>query len=368
MISTAEIFDAAILIVDDQEADVQLLEQILRNAGYTRVTSTRDPHSVCTLHHHNHYDLILLDLHMPGMDGFLVMGGLKEIETLGYLPVLVVTVDPAHKVRALQCGARDFLSKPFDQAEVLTRVHNLLEVRLLYESVRNYSMMLEGANRELEAFGYMVAHDLRKPLTVVNSYCQAIEELCGGMLDEACRGYLHEAYEGTLRMNGLIDVLLNFSRLAHVEPLRETVDLSAMAHEVAEELKLAEPERKMAFRISSGVVAEADPDLLRVVLANLLGNAWKYTSNHEEGVVEFSATEIDGTRAYFVSDNGIGFDPSKAETIFAPFHRLETGKEIGGLGIGLATVARIIQRHGGRVWAEGGPGKGATFYFTLGER
>jgi two-component system, cell cycle response regulator len=142
-VSSADILNAGILIVDDQEANVQLLEQMLRGAGYARITSTRDPHAVCALHRDNHYALILLDLRMPGMDGFQVMEGLKEIETDGYLPVLAVTAQPAHKLRALQSGAKDFVSKPFDQAEVLMRVHNMLEVRLLHEEARNYSKMLE---------------------------------------------------------------------------------------------------------------------------------------------------------------------------------------------------------------------------------
>jgi diguanylate cyclase (GGDEF)-like protein len=142
-VSTADILNAGILIVDDQEANVQLLEQMLRGAGYARITSTRDPHAVCALHRANHYDLILLDLRMPGMDGFQVMESLKEVETDGYLPVLAVTAEPAHKLRALQSGAKDFVSKPFDLAEVLMRVHNMLEVRLLHEAARNYSKMLE---------------------------------------------------------------------------------------------------------------------------------------------------------------------------------------------------------------------------------
>jgi two-component system, cell cycle response regulator len=143
MVSSADILNAGILIVDDQEANVQLLEQMLRSAGYVSITSTMDPHAVCSLHLANHYDLILLDLRMPGMDGFQVMEGLKEIETDGYLPVLAVTAEPAHKLRALQSGAKDFVSKPFDQAEVLMRVHNMVEVRLLHEAARNYGKMLE---------------------------------------------------------------------------------------------------------------------------------------------------------------------------------------------------------------------------------
>ena len=143
MADTVEILNAGILIVDDLEANVELLEQMLRGAGYTRITSTRNPHAVCDLHRDNHYDLILLDLRMPGMDGFQVMESLKEIETDGYLPVLAVTAEPAHKLRALQCGAKDFVSKPLDLPEVLMRVHNMLEVRLLHEAARNYSQMLE---------------------------------------------------------------------------------------------------------------------------------------------------------------------------------------------------------------------------------
>jgi len=143
MVNSADILNSGILIVDDLEANVQLLEQMLRVAGYTCISSTRDPLAVCELHRANHYDLILLDLRMPGMDGFQVMEGLKEIETDGYLPVLAVTAEPAHKLRALQSGAKDFISKPFDLAEVLIRVHNLLEVRLLHEAARNYGKMLE---------------------------------------------------------------------------------------------------------------------------------------------------------------------------------------------------------------------------------
>ena len=143
MVNAADILNAGILIVDDQEANVRLLEQMLSSAGYARITSTRDPHAVCALHRDNHYDLILLDLQMPGMDGFQVMEGLKAIETDGYLPVLAVTAQPAHKVRALRGGAKDFVSKPFDLAEVLLRVHNMLEVRLLHKAARNHGKMLE---------------------------------------------------------------------------------------------------------------------------------------------------------------------------------------------------------------------------------
>ena len=151
MISTSDILNSKILIVDDQEANVRLLERILRGAGYASVASTMDPRGVCELHRQNRYDLILLDLQMPGMDGFQVMEGLKEIETEGYLPVLVITAEPGHKLRALQAGAKDFISKPLDLAEVRARAYNMLEVRLLHMKTKNYSKVLEQTVRELEA-------------------------------------------------------------------------------------------------------------------------------------------------------------------------------------------------------------------------
>ncbi len=241
------------------------------------------------------------------------------------------------------------------------------EIERLNTDLTARAAELESANRELEAFNYTVAHDLRKPLTVVNGYCQAIRELCGDKLEEACKGYLQEVYDGTLRMNRLIDALLDFSRLAHVETRRETADLSAMAHEVAEELKLAEPWRRVTLLIADGVMADVDAALLRVVLDNLLGNAWKYTGTRDEGRIEFGTTEVDGKSTYFVRDNGTGFYMADADKLFIPFQRLPGAEKSRGFGIGLATVERIIRRHGGQVWAEGAPGKGATFYFTLGK-
>lgn len=224
---------------------------------------------------------------------------------------------------------------------------------------------LEYANRELEAFNYTVAHDLRQPLNVIGLNCQAIDMLCGDQLQEECKGYVQEVYSGALRMNQLIDALLNFSRMGHVEPCREVVDMSAVAHEVGALLKLAEPERQVDFRIDDGIVANGDANLLRVVLDNLIGNAWKYTGMREKAVIEFGVTDIGGVPTYFVQDNGEGFDKANADKLFVPFRRLPGAVKCGGFGIGLATVERIIRHHGGRVWAEGEPDKGATFWFTI---
>jgi len=243
---------------------------------------------------------------------------------------------------------------------------DFIEQAHLREMLQTRAAELEEANQELDAFNYTVAHDLRKPLTAINGYCQIVQEVCGNNLDDQCKKYLQEAYDGTWRMNQLIDTLLNFSRATCKEPMRETVDLSGIAREVANGLKQAEPERRGTFRIAEGISVTGDPNLLRVVLENLLGNAWKYVGIREEALIEFGTAEIDGRPACFVRDNGPGFAPEDADKLFIPFQRLPGAEEHKGFGIGLATVDRIIRRHDGRVWAEGEPGKGATFYFMLG--
>lgn len=239
------------------------------------------------------------------------------------------------------------------------------EIKSLNAQLAARAEELEAANVELEAFNYTVAHDLRSPLNIISGYCQAMKMLCGENLDEKCTDYLEQTYQGTLRMNRLIDALLNFSHMARVELRWERVDLSALAEAAADELRRSETDRKVTFRIAEGITAHADANVLRVVMDNFLGNAWKYTAGVKEGVIEFGETEVNGDLAYFVRDNGAGFDMSEAGKLFRPFQRLAGAEGFRGFGIGLATVERIIRRHGGQVWAEGEPGKGATFYFTL---
>ncbi|HEX9024542.1 MAG TPA: PAS domain S-box protein [Geobacteraceae bacterium] len=224
---------------------------------------------------------------------------------------------------------------------------------------------LEAANSELEAFNYSVSHDLKKPLTNINGFCQVILHLNSDNLGDQNRKYIEDIYSGTLRMNRLIDTLLDFSRLSRCEMVREAVDLSAIAAEVAAELRLSGQKRKVTFRIADGICAYGDPALLKVVLGNIIGNAWKYSSGKEDTLIEFAVTEVEGKQALFVRDNGAGFDMAHADGLFMPFHRLHSREEFPGHGIGLAMVQRIIQRHGGRIWAEAKPGEGATFYFTL---
>jgi light-regulated signal transduction histidine kinase (bacteriophytochrome) len=169
-------------------------------------------------------------------------------------------------------------------------------------------------------------------------------------------------------MSKLIDTLLDFSRLSRSNIVREKVDLSGLVTEIAAELRLTAPERRVSFNIAKGITAYGDVNLLRIVLANIIGNAWKFSANNEKAIIEFGMTECDGKPAHFVRDNGVGFDMAQMDDLFTPFHRLHCREGFAGHGIGLATVRRIIQRHGGRVWAVGKPDEGATFFFTLPEQ
>ena len=252
--------------------------------------------------------------------------------------------------------------------DVTERKRAQKEIEKLNTDLAARAIELENANQELKAFSYTVSHDLRKPLTVINGYSQVIQDLCGNNLNTQCRGYLKEISDAVLRMSETIEALLNLSCVSYDELCRETVDLSDVVYDVTSELSLAEPERQVTFRIANGVTVYGDARLLRVVLENLLGNAWKYTATREEAAIKFGVADMDGETTCFVRDNGVGFDMADVGNIFAPFQRLPGTNKFKGHGIGLATVERIIQRHGGRIWAEAAPGDGAIFYFTLPEK
>jgi len=237
------------------------------------------------------------------------------------------------------------------------------ETRKLNADLVARTAELEVSNKELETFNYTVAHDLRQPLNVLSMVCQKLK--IAEDLPEESQVDVETIYQTTLRMDNFVRTLLEFSRMGYVEPLRTEVDLSQMAHEVVTELAQTEPERQVVFRIADALLSYADPSLLRAVLENLLGNAWKYTREQEGVVIEFGVAEVDGEPAYFVRDNGSGFEKDDTDRLFVPFHRLPGAEKATGFGIGLATVERIIRRHGGRVWAKSELGKGATIYFTL---
>jgi PAS domain S-box-containing protein len=240
----------------------------------------------------------------------------------------------------------------------------LLNVEL-ERRVAERTLQLEEANKEMESFSYSVSHDLRAPLRSISGFGALLLEDHAASLSPEGRDYLGRMVAAAHRMGELIDALLGLAGISRQQMSLAPVDLSQLAHAIAEDLQASAVERRVEFVIAEGVVVRGDPRLLRVVLENLLGNAWKYTAKQGQARIEFGVTEVDGSTAYFVRDNGVGFDMAYADKLFGAFQRLHSVKDFEGTGIGLMTVQRIVHRHWGRVWAEGGVGEGATFYFTL---
>lgn len=244
-------------------------------------------------------------------------------------------------------------------------IEDITERKRTETEIQQRNLALASANRELEAFSYSVSHDLRAPLRAVDGFSHALLEDCGDHLDETCKGYLKRVRAATQSMGKLIDDLLNLSRLSRTAMSVAKVDLSAIANDIIKRLQEAEPNRDMEIRVQEKIWAQVDPSLIKIALENLLSNAWKYTSKHAKGHIEFGVVSTPRGQALFVRDDGAGFDMAYAQRLFGAFQRLHSSSEFPGTGIGLATVQRIIHRHGGLIWAESQVEKGAIFYLTL---
>jgi signal transduction histidine kinase len=236
----------------------------------------------------------------------------------------------------------------------------------LERRVSERTAQLAIANQELESFAYSVSHDLRAPLRSIDGFSQALLEDYADRLNDEGRDYLNRVRAASQRMGDLIDDVLRLSRASRGELHPSTVDLSDLATRIIETYRNQHPERTVQVNIEPGILVVGDPNLVRLALDNLLSNAWKYTSKTADARIDFGVRVQVGDRAYYVRDNGVGYDPAYAHKLFRPFQRLHRPDEFEGHGIGLATVRRVVTRHGGRTWAEGDVGKGATFYFTLG--
>jgi PAS domain S-box-containing protein len=520
MSDPSEALHAKVLLIDDLPDRLLVLERTLLRAGHTAVASTLDPRKARDLHVENRYDLILIDLDMTGLDGLSVLESLKDVDSEGGPPVLVLASEPIRLRRALEAGARDFLGKPFTEVEALTRIRNLLEAGLLRRESRTYGELmeqtsasvregearfasvigsamdaiiivdsgqrvvvfnaaaervfrcsrdevlgrpldafipsrfrdahrhhverfgatgvtsrsmgavsaisglrangeefpieasisqvevagqtlctvilrdvterrraeqeilclnaelearvrlrtaeLEAANQDLEAFSYSVSHDLRAPLRTVDGFSQAVLEDFGPQLPDEGQRLLQTIRVGAQRMGKLIDDLLAFSRLGR-QALnnRVTTDMAELVRQALDELGPERQRRGVDLRIAELAPAEADLPLIKQVWINLLSNALKYTRNREMAIVEVGSTVEEGENVYFVRDNGTGFDMRYAKKLFGVFQRLHRSEDFEGTGVGLAIAQRIVQRHGGRIWAEAAVEQGATFRFTL---
>ena len=361
-----------LLVVDDEAPHLKALCDTLTAQGYavTGFTSARE--TLAALHDRS-FDLILTDLMMPEMDGIALLHAAQEIDPhlVGVVMTGHGTIDTA--VAAMKQGALDYILKPFKLSTLIPVLARALAVRrlridneTLQQHLRLRTRELEVANKELETFSYSVSHDLRAPLRAIDGFTQLLLENLGDHLDEESRGFAGHVRDGVARMQALIEDLLRLARTTRAEVHRMPIDLSRIALEISRKLQAENTDRTADWIIAPNLVAEADPGLLRVAMENLLSNAWKYTAKTPCARIDFGVEpQPDGTSAYYIRDNGAGFDMKQAHRLFGPFQRLHSESEFPGTGVGLATVQRIIHKHGGRIWPQAVPGRGATFHFTL---
>jgi light-regulated signal transduction histidine kinase (bacteriophytochrome) len=306
-------------------------------------------------------DIVVSDVMMPHLDGFGLVSELRRNGATASLPVILLSARAGEEssIEGLDAGADDYLAKPFSARELLARVRTHVE---LARARRAWAHELERANRELEAFSHSVTHDLRAPLLAISGFSVLLEQDAAAILDDRSRHHLSRIRGSVERMSELIESLLRLARISRVSLERRSVDLTQLARSVASDLASRAPGRAVEVTVEDGLTARADPGLLRVLLDNLVGNAWKFTGKTREPRIEVGRSP---EGVFFVRDNGAGFDMALADRIFGAFQRLHSEADFEGTGIGLATVQRIVNRHGGRIRAEGRPGEGATFHFTL---
>lgn len=382
-----------ILAVDDSATYLHELASTLRGEGYD-VVLARSGEEALELLAVQPVDCILLDLLMPGLSGQETCRRIKSAQVVRDIPLIMLTAldDRAAMLEGLGAGADDYIPKSSEfevlkarvraqirrkqfedenrriREELLQKELEASEARAARELAEARAVLvdeLERKNKELEAFSYSVSHDLRGPLRSIDGFSQVLLEDYADRLDAQGQGHLQRVRAAAHRMAELIDDLLTLSRVSMAELRREKVDLSALARLVVAELHRSAPDRTVDVQIDDQLFIDADGRLMRIVLENLLGNAWKFTSKIQGATIEFGATDLPDGKAYAVRDNGAGFKMAHANKLFSPFQRLHSETDFPGTGIGLASVHRIIERHGGRVWAEAVFGKGATFFFTI---
>ena len=408
-----------VLVIDDLRVNLRFLSRLLLRHGFAVQTADSGAEAFRLLEA-GLPQLILADIRMPGMDGYEFCRRLKADPRTREIPVLFISSleETRDKLLAFEAGAVDYVTNPFQAGEVIARVRTHLALHLLRLSlgranvqleqrvaertrqleesldllrqevverrraeaelqrltedleqrVSQRTAQLEAANQELEAFSYSVSHDLRAPLRGIDGFSQVLQEDYQDRLDAAAQGHLARIRAGTGRMGELIEDLLKLAKVGRGDLNLAELDLSALGGAILAGLAGADPGRRLQARIQPGLTVRADARLLRVALENLLGNAWKFTSGREAPVIELGeAAPGPGERIFFVRDNGAGFPMEQAGRLFASFQRLHSTAEFAGTGIGLTIVQRIVHRHGGRIWGEGEPGRGATFWFSLPE-
>ncbi|MEP7242371.1 MAG: ATP-binding protein [Gammaproteobacteria bacterium] len=310
-------------------------------------------------------DRIPHEAYRPTFVKSLVMTPIRTVEPIGAIGTYwahrhLATPEELNLLQALA----DSTSIAMEASDVFANLEKRVAERTAELDQRTRE--LELLNRELESFSYSVAHDLRAPLTTIDGFCTVLNDVSRDSLNEQARGFLAHITSSVSRMNRLIEDLLGLSKIVRAPMVKTTVDLTSMAREIAQQQRASAPQRDAEFSIAPGLTAQGDAGLLRIALENLLANAWKFTSKREHARIEFTASvDAAGNRVYVVRDNGAGFDPRYAAKLFGPFQRCHSQADFPGTGIGLATVQRIVHRHGGKIRAEAQVGEGAKFLFTL---
>lgn len=393
-----------ILCVDDSLTYLEMLAEHLKTEGYD-VIKARSGEAAMDLLGVEPVDAILLDLLMPGLSGTETCKKIKGSPALKRVPLIMLTAleEQQAMIEGINAGADDYVAKSADfnvlkarlraqlrrkqfddenrrfREEVLrqeaetraalqlaeTKQELLSQLEDKNTQLERYAAELEGLNEELRTFAYSVSHDLRQPLRSMDGFSNVVLERCGPRLEAQERHYLERIRAGAKRMGNMIDGLLALSRVGRRTPEPSTVRLDEIAERIVARLQEADPERRVATRIVPRIEAWADPQLIESALENLLGNAWKFTRDVPEARIEIGVLDDNSDTTCYVRDNGAGFDMAYADKLFGPFQRLHSERVFEGTGIGLATVQRIVRRHGGRIWAEAAPNNGATFFFTL---
>jgi hypothetical protein len=377
-----------ILLVDDEQANLDALEAVLESLGQRLIRALRGEQALkCVLEHD--FAVILLDVQMPGMSGIETAALIRARERSRTTPIIFLTgmMRTAEMVfSGYSAGAVDYLMKPLEpevlrakvavfveldrarhelEQEISERVRIAEQVSELNNALRQKNDDLLAANADLEAFCHSVSHDLRMPLRHIHSYISILDASASSKLNSEERRHVATVQKAALRMTRLIDDLLAFSRIGRAAMHRQRIRMAELIDETFQDLAPDLTNRRIDWERHAIPDTVGDPQLLKQVWVNLLANAVKYTRPRDPARIEIGAEEADDEVIYYVKDNGVGFNMQYADRLFGVFQRLHTDKDFEGTGVGLANVRRIVQRHGGRTWAEGAEGRGATVYFSL---
>jgi hypothetical protein len=368
----------SILVVDDDATKRFALKTILAPLGENVVEASSGADALRQLLRQE-FAVVLLDVRMPVMDGFETAQLIRQRPRSELTPIIFVTaLDQAETDlgRGYDLGAVDFVFAPVVPAILRAKVAVFVELYRAQQELRRYRTRLEtlveerttaltAINRELEAFSYSVSHDLRAPLLAFDGLSKSMLEEYGDRLDKRAKDNLKRMRGASQRMTSVFNGLQDLFRLTSGEVHRDQIDVTAMCRDIVKEIKGAAPEPEVKFEIANAITASGDRRLVRILLSNLLSNALKFTRVKPSPRVEVGTEMVDGESRIFVRDNGVGFDMIYAHRLFGAFQRLHSQSDFPGAGIGLATARRIVNRHGGRIWAEGAQGEGATFYFVI---